>query len=79
MLLVLLLGILIYPATTFGWLSVKSTKNESFEQNQDVLPASTSNPKLSETEKELYIKAMEDINQLIETNQTTDSSDSETN
>jgi hypothetical protein len=67
LLLVFLLAILIYPATTFGWLRVKTTVNK---QNLNVLPASTSRQELTETEKELYKKAMQDINQLIESTQT---------
>lgn len=67
LLLVFLLAILIYPATTFGWLRVKAPVNK---QNLNVLPASTSKQDLTETEKEMYKKAIQDIEQLIEATQT---------
>jgi len=67
LLLVFLLAILIYPATTFGWLRVKAPASK---QNLNVLPASTSKQDLTETEKELYKKVIQDIEQLIESTQT---------
>lgn len=70
MLLVFLLAILIYPATTFGWLKVKAPTS-SKNVNVDVLPASTSRQELTETEKEMYRQALMDIEQLIESSETT--------
>jgi hypothetical protein len=66
LLLVLLLAILIYPATTFGWLRVK---DPAPKYSPNVLPASSVRKDLTEIEKEQYRKALQDIEALIESSE----------
>jgi hypothetical protein len=68
LLLVLLLAILVYPATTFGWLRVNEPAPK---QDLNVLPASTARPDLTKFEKEQYRKALQDIEGLIESSEST--------
>jgi hypothetical protein len=60
LLLVLLLAIMIYPATTVGWLRVKTPANN---QNLNVLPATTSRPEL---------KSLQDTEQSTESTKTSE-------